>query len=99
MERQLGERFVAAVADITSVVIGVIQRHFPVFRQREFQLSFHAANTRFIDVIVAENRLAVGIQPNVVRVALRLVHVRGAADADSVIHIILEGGNTGLHAL
>ena len=99
MERQFGQRFVTAVADITPVVVGIVQRQLPVLSHRDLQLGFHATNTRLVDVVIAEDRFTVSIQPHVVRVALSLVNVRRTADADTVINIVLEGGNAGLHAL
>ena len=96
MERQRLQRFVAAIAQIATIVVGVVHRQLPLIAKRDLHLGLHPFDARFVDVEIAEDRHALavdGFPADKVRVARRFAGAGGAQNIDHVVDIILEGGD------
>lgn len=52
MERQRLQRFIAAIAQIATIVIGVVDRPVLLFAERHLHFGLYAFNPRFVDVEV-----------------------------------------------
>src|SRR5471030_69848 len=57
VERQIRERFIAAVAKITPIIIGIVELQADVVTERNVQFGFQPADTCLIDVEVFEDRI------------------------------------------
>ena len=96
MERQRLQRFVAAIAQIATIVVGVVHRQLPLIAKRDLHLRLHPFDAGFVDVEIAEDRHALavdGFPADKVRVARRFAGAGSAQNVDHVVDIILEGGD------
>ena len=101
MERQRLQRFIAAVTQVATIVVGVVYRQLPFVAERHLQFSFYPFDTRLIDVEVAEYRHALTVHrfpADKIRVARRFAGAGSTQDIDHIVNVILEGGDASFHA-